>query len=103
MKKSQLDKPFIAGASVLRAGAHGKASGHSSYLHCQEVVRTLAGVFLPPVTDEAQVRAATIVHSAGIVYYRRKKREKRPKQSHFTIARQTQNRYCEAGNLKTRT
>lgn len=65
-------KPFIVSTSVLGAGAHGKASGHTSYLDSEEMVRALTGVFSPPVTDQAQVRAASIVHSTGIVYCQRK-------------------------------
>lgn len=65
-------KPFIVSTSVLGAGAHGKASSHTSYLDSQEMVWALAGVFSPPMTDQAQVRAASIVHGTGIVYCQRK-------------------------------
>lgn len=44
-------KPFIISTSVLGAGAHGKASGNTSHLDGQEVVRALTSVFLPPMTD----------------------------------------------------
>lgn len=36
------------------------------------MVGALTGVFPPPVTDQAQVRAASIVHRTGIVYCQRK-------------------------------
>lgn len=67
-----LDKPFVVRTSVLGAGAHRKASAHTSYLHSQEMIWALTGVFPPPMTDEAQVRAASIVHSTGVVYCERK-------------------------------
>lgn len=69
---SAFDKPFIVGASVLSAGAHGETAGHTFNLHPQEVVRALAGVFSPSMADQAQVRTAAIVHEAGIVYYETK-------------------------------
>lgn len=71
-KNRYIYEPFIVCTSVLGACAHGKASRHTSYLDTQEVVRTFTGVFLPPMTDQAQVRAASIVHSTGIVYCQRK-------------------------------
>lgn len=65
------DRPFIVSTSVLGAGAHGKASGHASYLDSQEMIGALTGVRSPPMTDQAQVRAASIVHRTGIVYCQR--------------------------------
>lgn len=50
-RSQDLDKPFIVSTSVLGAGAHGKASGHTSYLDSQEMVGALTGVFPPPMTD----------------------------------------------------
>lgn len=70
--RRNLDKPFIVGTSVLGAGAHGKASGRTSYLNSQEMVGALTGVFPPPMTDQAQVRAASIVHRTRIGYCQRK-------------------------------
>lgn len=67
-----LNKPFIVGTSVLGAGAHGEASGHFSYLDGQEVIRTLTGMSPSPVTDQAQVRATSIVRHTRIVYCERK-------------------------------
>lgn len=71
-QKRAFDKPFVVSTSVLGAATHGKASGHTSDLHSQEMVRALTGVVPPRMTDQAQVRAASIVHSTGIVYCQRK-------------------------------
>lgn len=46
--------PFVVGASVLRAAAHGQATGHTAQLHGQEVVGALAGVAaVAPCTQQA--------------------------------------------------
>lgn len=73
-KMRNIYKPFIVSTSVLSAGAHGKASAHTSYLDGQEMVGALTRVLPPPVTDQAQVRAAAIVHGTGIVYCQRKRK-----------------------------
>lgn len=67
-----LYKPFIVSASVLGAGAHGKASGNNSYMDSQEVVGALASVFPSPMTDQTQMRAASIVHSTRVINCERK-------------------------------
>lgn len=60
-------KPFIVSTSVLCAGAHGKALGHTSYMDSQEVVRALTSVFPSPVTDQTEMRAASVVHGTRII------------------------------------
>lgn len=97
-KRRNRDKPFIVSASVLGAGTHWKASAHTSYLDSQEMVRALTSVLPSPVTDQAQVRAASIVHHTRIVYCERKSHNF-VKRSQFTAAGQIQTVYCSAGGL----
>lgn len=67
-----LHKPFIVSASVLGAGAYGKASGNNSYMDSQEVVGALANVLPSPVTDQTEMRAASIVHGTRVINCERK-------------------------------
>lgn len=61
--------PLIIRTSVLGAGAHGQAASHATQLYIQKVVGAFTGVTPPPVAEQTQVGAASIVHCTGVGHW----------------------------------
>lgn len=85
--------PLIIRTSVLGAGAHGQAASHATQLYIQKVVGAFTGVTPPPVTDQTQVGAASIVICTGVGHWGERGGQ-RISTITFSAAGQTQARHC---------
>lgn len=84
--------PLIIRTSVLGAGAHGQAASHATQLYIQKVVGAFTGVTPPPVAEQTQVGAASIVHCTGVGHWGERGGQRIIQA--FNAAGQTQARHC---------